>query len=235
MIKECFIQWDRGNYKLSNPNNSYSIVSGTLVITWDTNKEYIVQNPDNYSYSIVPNAFVVAVLTSRIRGSLRTTRVAVFDYEVGNVRGEVRSTGFDGCSKTFATGYGMVSNSWYIKRTTGASTPAEQVGDVRYQVDVTSGFRPCIPAGNVLKILDGGSEHSDYINDINSVSVESTTAKIEIEGNLFDINDPDSAVKTCSDECPPETCYQCTHDNQKCCFQLASDKKSFQLIKIVNI
>jgi len=58
-ITECTISWDNQSVQLQDPNSNYSIITLPDVpykIIWDgggSGKEHIINNPDNYSYSII--------------------------------------------------------------------------------------------------------------------------------------------------------------------------------------
>jgi hypothetical protein len=54
MTKTCFIYWDDLSYQLSNPDSSFSIINvqgKPYSINWDSGS-HIINNPDNFSYSI---------------------------------------------------------------------------------------------------------------------------------------------------------------------------------------
>jgi len=60
----CFIKWDNSySYKLANPDNNFSIINVQGIpqkIIWDgggTGKEHIINNPNNYSYSIITRSY----------------------------------------------------------------------------------------------------------------------------------------------------------------------------------
>lgn len=255
MTKTCKIYWDDLSYQLSDPDNSFSIINEQgkpYSINWDNNQEHIINNPDNYSYSIKSNATYFRLYVNHPTmgkryallgsGQLSFSELSggqlfkYSDHPNGMIYYKAIFWGY------FFSGYvisvsgissgissGLIHSSGSRIFTSFIIPPREGI-DIFYNVSIVE--EPYMPTAYILKIIDNGITYIYPIIDKDSINIINSdpSFKIEIEGHQFDIIDVKSARKDCTEQCPPDT-ITCDCGNERCCYKPV--EYGYKLVKTI--
>jgi hypothetical protein len=228
-MKQCFIFFDDKNFRLSNPDNNYSIqnLPGLpFKITWDNNSEHIINNPDNYSYQIIGN------FTWNYTGIFRDGRFSWSCYRWFN---PPLGQSFSGNYYTTETGYNLnciPTNEIGVLRAFNSSN-VQTFSDF---FKVNDGIILMSSSNTQIKITDNNITYEYPINNINSVNIVNSVGEknIIIENQSFSLIDENSVYKQCNDVCPKNT-VTCDCGNVRCCYEKLSNGKGYKLVKKINL
>jgi len=256
--------WDAMNYKAWHPEtidysiNIENVPSGKKII-WD-NSEHIINNVNNYSYSLVPiinkrfktwgfrRDYFSNKPSDPVTGTWTDkTSILIRDWEGGHSTrypkwcelGEVRLT-----AQRFITS-GMFSVYIYIRMSDGGRlasalisksanstrTVGVEISFDRFEIDNNADYN--------LLIIDNNIEYLYGIDDINSIEIVDITGEeiksIIVNGNTFILNDADSIDLVCTDpvsRCPENT-IECNCGDVILC--LVPSEKGYQIVSCLDI
>ncbi|WP_069791399.1 hypothetical protein A5482_012365 [Cyanobacterium sp. IPPAS B-1200] len=248
MARECFVKWDNGeSYKCSDANCTFSVNDSTNI--YDPNLIYPVVG----EWSILVEGEHTYTQWREVGTSdwQSSEKVVTFGYllfltPLGkqiNLESIAQEISLNQARTTISVNspYGGSPPIWALPTRTVFWPPLTVLNSSDQQVAT----RLRTAEKNAPLNLDpfeiqGNSTARVFIKRVFFNGVDQATGGdpqlVVIDGsNTFSrpITTPLSAIKFCSDECPPGTDCQCDHGDHICCFKQSADKKSFNLIKVV--
>lgn len=248
----CKVYWDDLSYQLANDNSNYSIqnVNGQpYKITWDTNQQHIINNPNNFSYSLTTSSILIAErmfsynsfpINPYCESRRNTIDIQIYNSSLYNASGITNSTG----GQTVPANYTLTLTQNLSGNLVGGQSFNVSLFHKSYcnygRVSINGGSIGDFGSGilryiqKIIRIIDNGVTYDYPIINNNSVNVVNSTGynNIIIEGNSYRIHDVNSARKDCTEQCPNGT-ITCDCNNVRCCYQ--SVYYGYQLVKTINL